>query len=101
MSCEFVHELHSKVESVALGVNLDLVKAMGVGNGEINEPPRQAWPPSPVLPCDGIIGHSLIHIVDSTSICVVVVDSRRDGYRLDFPRRVPTIDGRFLRWWVE
>ena len=72
---------------------------MGVGDGGIEEPPGEAWPPPPILPWDGIVGHSLIHIVDSASMGIVVLDRGRDGDRLDLPRRVPTIDGRFQQWW--
>ena len=60
-----MHELHSKVESVALGVNFQLEEPMGVGDGGIDEPPSSAWPTPPTLPCNGIIGHSLIDVVDS------------------------------------
>jgi len=74
---------------------------MGVGNSGIEEPPGEAWPPPPTLSWDGIVGHSLIHIVDAASIGIVVLDRCGDGYRHHLARRIPTIDGRFLRWRVE
>ena len=50
-----MHELEPKVEYRALGVNLDLIESMGVGNGDIDQPPGQAWPPSTTLSWQGII----------------------------------------------
>ena len=101
ISCELVHELHSKLESSTSGVNLHLEEPLGVGEGGIDEPPGQTWLSPPALPCDGIIGHSLIHVVDSTSIGIIVLDGSRYGDGLDCPKGVTTINGRFLRWWVE
>ena len=52
VSCEFVHELHSTLEDTACGVNSQLKEPMCVGDGGIDEPPREAWPSSTTLSCD-------------------------------------------------
>ena len=84
-SRKFVHELGPKSEYRALGVHFDLVEAMGVADGDVDQP-GQTRPPPPVLSHDGIIGHSLINCVHSTPKLVIVLHRRGHGELIGLSR---------------
>jgi len=46
---EFVHECRAKLVCRAGGLYDPLKELVGVVDGDIHEPPAQAWPPPPTL----------------------------------------------------
>ena len=81
-----MHELHSKVQHTCFRLVFDIEEPMCIADGGIDQPPGETWPSPPTLSWEGIVRHSLIHVVDSAPVGVIVLHRGGDGDRLDLLR---------------